>query len=100
MQIVIDIDEEDYKDINNIHFIREDLKFKIGKAIMNGTPLPKEHGRLIDTDVVQSMARKKAEDCFPEGRYYYGYRKSLFEFAEEIDDVPTIIEADKEGEDE
>ena len=40
MKIVIDIDKEDWKDINDIHFIREDLKFKIGKAIMNGTPLP------------------------------------------------------------
>lgn len=48
MKIVIDIDKEDWKDINNIHFIREDLKFKIGKAIMNGTQLPKGHGRLFD----------------------------------------------------
>ena len=39
MKIVIDIDEEDIKDIGNLHFIREDLKFKVGKAIMNGTPL-------------------------------------------------------------
>ena len=39
MKLIIDISEEDRKDIGNIHFIREDLKFKIGKAIMNGTPL-------------------------------------------------------------
>lgn len=39
MKLIIDIPEEDRKDIGNIHFVREDLKFKIGKAIMNGTPL-------------------------------------------------------------
>lgn len=39
MKLIIDITEEDRKDIGNIHFVREDLKFKIGKAIMNGTPL-------------------------------------------------------------
>jgi len=38
-KIVIEIDEADREDIGNIHFVREDLKFKIGKAIMNGTPL-------------------------------------------------------------
>ena len=39
MKLIIDIPEEDRKDIGNIHFVREGLKFKIGKAIMNGTPL-------------------------------------------------------------
>ena len=39
MKLIIDIPEEDRKDIGNIHFVREDLKFKIGKAIMNGIPL-------------------------------------------------------------
>ena len=39
MKLIIDIPEEDRKDIGNVHFVREDLKFKIGKAIMNGTPL-------------------------------------------------------------
>ena len=38
MKLIIDIPEEDREDINNIHFVREDLKFKVGKAIMNGTP--------------------------------------------------------------
>ena len=37
MKVVIDIDEEDRKDICNLHFIRESLKFKVGKAIMKGT---------------------------------------------------------------
>ena len=39
MKLIIDISEKDRKDIGNIHFVREDLRFKIGKAIMRGTPL-------------------------------------------------------------
>ena len=96
MQIVINIPE----DVRNRAAFgityRQDLQI-IGEAIANGTPLPEHHGRLVDADIVQYMARKKAEDCFPEGRYYYGYRKSLFEFAREIDNAPTIVEADKEA---
>lgn len=57
MKIVIEIDEEDWKDINDIHFIREDLKFKIGKAIMKGIPLPKGHGRLGDLDALEEYFR-------------------------------------------
>ena len=38
MKLIIDIPKEDREDICNIHFVREDLKFKVGKAIMNGTP--------------------------------------------------------------
>jgi hypothetical protein len=57
MKIVIEIDEEDWKDINDIHFIREDLKFKIGKTIMKGTPLPEHHGRLGDLDALEEYFR-------------------------------------------
>ena len=38
MKLIIDIPEEDREDICNIHFIREDLKFKVGGVIMHGTP--------------------------------------------------------------
>ena len=86
MEIVIDIDEnvftrlfdngtEDYAIVN------DDL-FAIAKAIRNGTPLPKGHGRLIDAD-----AFIKQESCC-------GYIEDM-----EIDyfkqNTPTIIEADK-----
>jgi len=52
MKLIIDIPEEDRKDIGNIHFVREDLKFKIGKAIMNGIPL----------DDVKAELQKLADD--------------------------------------
>lgn len=52
----------------------------IKEAIINGTPLPKGHGRLIDAD---ALWRKWVIDAIGK---------------QEIDDVPTIIEADRESE--
>lgn len=88
MQIVIDIPDEEYKRLIYIDI------FKLRGYIENGAPLPKGHGRLTEINIIQSMARKKAEDCFPEGRYYYGYRRALFDFVKDIEDAPTIIKAD------
>lgn len=97
MQLVINIDDKLYEIIKNPKKL--ETMYHAGRlceAVRNGTPLPKGYGRLGDLDKIQSMARKKAEDYFPEGRYDYGYRKALFDFAKDIDDAPTIIEADKE----
>ena len=91
MQIVIDIPKGYYDGIKSIPDIQCDADMQI---IKNGTPLPEGHGRLGDLDKIQSMVRKKAEDYFPEGRYDYGYRKALFDFAKDIDNVRPIIEAD------
>lgn len=50
MQIVIDIDEEDYKRIQDTSDVFNSLTSRSYSAIRNGTPLPKGHGRLIDAD--------------------------------------------------
>lgn len=79
MQIVIDIPEEQYITLNAKS--QEEVLTVIDislliKAIKNGTPLPKGHGRLIDADVlVDGM-----EDDY--------------EFCEAVNATPTIIEAD------
>lgn len=88
MKIVIEIDEEDWKDINDIHFIREDLKFKIGKAIMKGTPLPANHGRLIDADALEYTCN--VDECgMLTGCNHCQYHIIT---EHEIDNAPTIIE--------
>ena len=94
MKIVIDIDEEDWKDINDIHFIREDLKFKIGKAIMKGTPLPEKHGRLIYADDIMNDIKNDINEMTNigigvDGQYLWG------KLNDAIYNAPTIIEADK-----
>lgn len=51
MQIVIDIPEEMYKNIQSRDWENGGRWFsEEWKAIHNGTPLPKGHGRLIDAD--------------------------------------------------
>lgn len=79
MKLVIDIPEEQYITLNAKS--QEEVLTVIDvslliKAIKNGTPLPKGHGRLIDADVlVDGM-----EDDY--------------EFCEAVNATPTIIEAD------
>lgn len=94
IELVIKIPEEIYQEAvkSGYSHLYDEV---VANAVADGTILPKGHGRLGDLGKIQSMARKKAEDCFPEGRYDYGYRKALFDFAKDIDDAPTIIAADK-----
>lgn len=78
MQIVIDIPEEMYQNVLNGTYcgtLYEELK--------NGTPLPKGHGRLIDAD---ALPLNDIDDA------NYGSNYILI--------APTIIEADKAGEEE
>ena len=68
MKIVIDIPDRKYKWIvDNPQTYTDDLY----EAIRNGTPLPKGHGRLIDTDELAkaimrawTLWEKKGEDCY------------------------------------
>lgn len=61
MQIVIDISEKDYQLMKDGH-----IPFSILDVIMNGTPLPKGHGRLIDADALMEYCqnyKSKVIDC-------------------------------------
>ena len=93
MQIVIDIPEERYKDIQRIASVQlEDRYFQTGEQIIaRGTPLPKGHGRLIDADELYGD--------FIDGTEGYDCQTwSRIEIGDIIEDAPTIIEADKESE--
>ena len=87
MQIVINIDEDTYKDIikGKVYSSMRDVPQESVLAIANGTPLPKGHGRLIDADALMQLAQNcvtKTVDCNDIARF------------------PTIIDADdKEAED-
>ena len=97
IEVVIRIDEEDYKimrhniAVNNplCPLSQEDLVAKVA----NGTPLPKGHGKLID---ISKIDEDRIESDNPiiyltiNGQYTEAI--SL----EYLDDLPTIIEADKE----
>lgn len=51
MQIVIDIPEDEYKNIREC-YEKNDIVEAIYSYIYYGTPLPEEHGRLIDADAL------------------------------------------------
>ena len=80
MQIVIDIPEEVYNSIQDNDYCgisNSDMY----NAIVNGIPLPKGHGKLIDADMLWDL-----------------YHDNDYDFYEALDDVQTIIEADSEKE--
>ena len=78
VELIIKIPEELYDDIKEHGLCGYCSDREIAsEAIRNGTPLPKGHGRLIDADVLA--------DGFEDN----------YEFCEEVNATPTIIEADK-----
>ena len=79
MKVIIDIGENLYTRLfdNGIETSLEDRKV-IDKAIRNGKPLPKGHGRLIDADAVLAEPFGNTQ--------------------RDVDIAETIIEADKESE--
>lgn len=85
MQIVIDIPEEDYE------YLKLHNKDGLYNAILNGKPLPKGHGRLIDSTKLEDIIQEKGFNS-PLINPVFG----MMQVFEMIDDVPTVIEADKE----
>ena len=98
MKLIIDIPEETYKNVQ-IHgtYLNPRDKGNLEKALKNGTPLPKRHGRLIDADAcIGELA--KAIPYFIIDSTDNSYVEGLNRARIEIDDSPTIIEADMRGE--
>lgn len=79
IELVIKIPEHCLEELKRVELneSNEGVVFHAIKCILNGTPLPKGHGRLIDADAVLEE---------PIGNTH-----------KDIDIAETIIEADKEG---
>lgn len=93
MEIVINIDEKDYNNIEpflNGETIKGGINlFKTLEIIKNGIPLPKGHGRLIDVDDIKVI---ELEDSLHIIQHCKGDDVDVYI------DAPTIIEADTESE--
>lgn len=66
MQIVINIDDEDYDDITltGENTINLGVLLDLREAVRKGTPLPKGHGRLIDADAyLKKICTYKETGC-------------------------------------
>lgn len=85
MEIVIDIDDNLYTRLFDNGVDDYDCAVNMAKAIRKGTPLPKGHGRLKDVDILESHDEYDGQ----------GFTKSVYK--DDIDNLPTIIEADKES---
>lgn len=100
MKLIIDIPDEDYKFIKDLQFYHsgrrsgKTIERNVINGIKNGTPLPKGHGRLKDADYIKLFSID--HDSW-NGVEYEGVIKVVPVIA--IDNAPTIIEADKEVDD-
>ena len=96
IELVIKIPEEQYRTLNAksqndvITAIDEALLIK---AVKNGTPLPKGHGRLIDADAVEKEMNKSEVEADRNADYYTADKIDCA--MEYIINAETIIEADK-----
>lgn len=93
MKLVIDIDDKTYKMIKDGLFLIKGgrgsgriMEYNALKSIYDGKPLPEGHGRLIDVDALEPDT--EWDD------YYDGF---ISFSPAQIDNAPTIIEADKEN---
>lgn len=96
MQIVIDITPEAMDDIKNDRASCCFLKNKI----LNGTPLPKGHGDLIDRAELYNQTAEWEAQARDEWRWWSAVLKERGAFKHDVANAPTIIEADKEDKDE
>lgn len=77
----------------------DNVKTVLIRAVVNGTPLPKGHGRLKDFDKIEWYG------CDFEGRGCIEAKGNCSVcnhancYAKQVRELPTIIEADKEQED-
>lgn len=91
MQIVIDISDIDYSDIKEYGTILDECRDDIAKAIINGKPLPKGHGKLKD---ISKIDEDRIDDNNP--IIYLTINGEDIEAVSlrYLDNLPTIIEAD------
>lgn len=96
VEVVIKLPKEDYAQYKSIaewmlsnNFNTNNTLTKLQICIANGTVLPEGHGRLIDADSMKRI------DAIQRGDF-----NSIESIRAWIDIMPTIVEANKEGENE
>lgn len=94
MNILIDIDDYDREWIANGYHIPDEINRKIAEAIIEGTPLPDHHGRLIDVSKIDEdkMEQDNPIICITMNEEYIEAVSLDY-----INNLPTIIEANEGG---
>ena len=83
-EIVIKIPEDIISFVNCHGFLPENYRSAMGRVLLDGVELPKEHGDLIDKDKLICKLKNSYLDTF-------GMKRVMSILSES----PTIIEADK-----
>lgn len=97
MQIVINISEKIYEEIKATKSIHRTGAKVLCNAIMNGTPLPKGHGRIGDLDALENeMINGIKAGNLEEGYEEYANINNMNDCVQCVKYADTIIEADKE----
>lgn len=100
MKLVIDIPEEMVMALKQGSFDTKYNMYDLVGGIMNGTPLPKGHGRLIDADYLKDVILLHSYHGNDKNIVPYsdrkGYRLRQREVDEGIINAPTIIEKESE----
>ena len=97
IELVIKIPNETYQDVVKNGFIYDEDGEVISHAIINGTPLPKGHGKLKDENEIIDCIRNRVESLRNDTQFIK-YRKDidvLGTIPHIRNEVKTIIEADK-----
>ena len=95
MKIMIEMPDEEYNKIkkcNNTYLTKMELYVK------NGIPLPKGHGRLIDGNLLKKNICKWLRPSKPDENEIVEVADVAVSTIAEIEEQPTIVEADMEGE--
>lgn len=98
MEIVIKIPDKKYEALKMLETATIGLRLGVvEKAIINGTPLPKGHGRLIDAEALNERMKQRHYEKADEESYWVA---DIVATALNPNNgyAPTIIEADKEVE--
>ena len=98
MKLIIDIPEAEYEDIKYFGTIVDESRDYIASSILNGTPLPKGHGRLKDENEIVKAIEDRVEFLRKNDAIFMRLRKDIdiLGCIPKIRcEVPTIIEADR-----
>lgn len=99
MKLVIEIDEIIYKEAVNNRLLFDEYISEVAIAIIDGTPLPKVHGDLVDRDAINN----RFYNIWKELESYSNkpsYKDLLDRWSMCMDTAQPVIEADEEEEDE
>lgn len=101
VEVVIKIPQDDLQILRHKYskgaYRASTIEQALVETILNGTVLPKGHGRLIDVENAKTKLCRVA-DRVPEPSKSCYIMSALY--LENTDEFPTVIEADKEANDE